>query len=786
MRRQSLYTSINILGLAIGLACCIFILLYVRNELSFDRYHKDHNRIFRVGLEMESSSGSTKYAPNVPPLAHELKKEIPEVEEAARIGGFYYIQLVSRGDIAFYENGFMYVDPEIFSILTIPFIEGNPQTALRAPNTVVFPERLAQKYFPDEQALGKTIHIGNRDCLITGVVSDAMANTHMPYDIFLPISENPPWMKDWTWPSVLTYVKLTAHADSRLVEQKIKHFGAEHYLNNPKADGKTFSHFLQPVTDIYLHSADMEDDISRKGNAAYLYIFSTIGLVVLLISCINFTNLTTARSANRAKEVGIRKVAGAKKNELVRQFLTESGLMALLAMLIALCIVDICLPLLNTLIGASLRLDLFIGPGTFAGLLALTIIVAILAGGYPAFFLSSFQPASVLKGKLQSASSNTALRKMLVIAQFAVSVVLCVGTIIIYQQLHFMHHKSLGFQKEQKVVLQVKGKVAVDLDWEALKSDFLKHSGISGAAASTNFPGEGAKMMLKEMTQLVGEKDAKNQNMYYYFSDSDFLEIYGMELAAGRGFAKDRAADAASSCLINEAAVSDFGWSSPQEAVGKHILTSYGEAKEIIGVVKNFHFRGVDYRIEPLILENNPGMFEHLTLSLNTGDIGKTLDSIKGIWQQRFPGYPLQYHFLDSVFAKLYQAEERARQLITIFAGLGLFIASLGLLGLASYTAQQRTKEIGIRKVLGAQVIRIVVLLIKDFVKWVSIGIIAACPVAYIIGRTWLSSFPYRTSIGWLPFAASIMLVLTIALVTVSYQALRAARNNPVDSLKYE
>jgi putative ABC transport system permease protein len=618
------------------------------------------------------------------------------------------------------------------------------------------------------------------------VVADALANTDMPYDIFLPISDTAPWMKDWTWPSVLTYVKLAAHADSRIVEQKIKHFGAEHYRDNSKAEGKTFSHFLQPVTDIYLQSADMEDDISRRGNTAYLYIFSTIGLVGLLISCINFTNLTTARSANRAKEVGIRKVAGAKKNELVRQFLAESGLMALLAMMIALCIVDICLPLINALLGTSLRLDQFIGLGTFAGLLVLTVIVAVLAGGYPAFFLSSFQPASVLKGNMRSGSSNTALRKMLVIAQFAVSVVLSIGTIIIYQQLHFMHNRNLGFQKEQKVVIQVKGNVAVGLDWEALKSDLLKHSGISGAAASTNFPGEGTKMMLKEMTQLVGEKDARNQNMYYYFSDSDFLEIYGMELAAGRGFVKDRAADAASACLINETAVSAFGWSSPQEAIDRRILTSNGEAKEIIGVVKNFHFRGVDYRIEPLILENNPGMFEHLTLSLNTGDIGKTLDSIKGFWQQRFPGYPLQYHFLDSVFAKLYQAEERARQLVTIFAGLGLFIASLGLLGLASYTAQQRTKEIGIRKVLGAQVIRIVVLLIKDFVKWVTIGIIAACPIAYIIGRTWLNSFPYRTSIGWLPFTASIVSVLTIALITVSYQAVRAARNNPVDSLKYE
>jgi putative ABC transport system permease protein len=786
IRRQFLYSSINVFGLAIGIACCIFILLYVRNELSFDRYHKDHNRIFRVCLDMKSSSSSTKYACNVPPLAHELKKKIPEVEEAARIGGFYYIQLVRRGDVAFYENGFMYVDPEIFSILTIPFKEGNPQTALRAPNTVVFPERLAQKYFPDEQALGKTIRIGNRDCLITGVVADALTNTHMPYDIFLPISDDAPWMKDWTWPGVLTYVKLAAHADSGLVEQKLRHFGDEHYRNNPKAGGKIFSHFLQPITDIYLHSKDMENDIGRRGSAAYLYIFLTIGLVILLISCINFTNLTTARSANRAREVGVRKVAGAKKNELVQQFLVESGIMALLAMLIALCIVDICLPFINALIGTSLRHDLFIGPDIFVGLLVLTIVVAVLAGGYPAFFLSSFQPISALKGNERGGTSGKTLRKMLVIAQFAVSVVLSVGAIIIYQQLHFMQNKDLGFQKEQKVVLQVKGEVTVGLDWETLKSDFLKHAGISGATASTNFPGEGVKMMLREMTRLVGEKEAKNQMMYFYWCDPDFLKIYGIELAAGRGFAIDRGVDVTSTCLINETAVRAFGWSSPQKAIGKRILTSEGKAKEVIGVVKNFHFRGVDYLIKPLILENNPGMFEHLTLNLNTADIGEALDFIKGIWQQRFPGYPLQYHFLDSVFAKLYQAEERAKQLVTIFTGLGLFIASLGLLGLASYTAQKRTKEIGIRKVLGAPVIRIVLLLIRDFVKWVSIGAIVACPIAYTISRNWLRTFPYRISIGWWPFSASIILALTIAVITVSYHAFRAARNNPIDSLKYE
>ncbi len=784
--RDKGYSFINIAGLAIGMASFILISLWVQDELSFDRFHKDHDRIFRVVLDIKGSSYTTRYAVNVRPLAPALKKEIPEVAEAARIAGFYYIQLVKKGEKVFYEDRFVYVDPEIFSILTIPFKEGNPQTALRSPHTVVFPERLAKKYFPNENALGKTIRIGNRDHLITGVVEDAPANTHMPYDIFLPISSIHAWMKDWTQPCVLTYVKLASHADARLVERKIRDFGADHYRSNPNTEGKTFNHFLQPITDIYLHSTDLEGDIGRIGNAAYLYIFSVIGLVILLISCINFTNLTTARSTNRAMEVGIRKVAGAKRNELIGQFLTESGIMALLAMLIALGIVEVCKPRFNSLVGNALRTDWSYGAGTLLGMSALTILVAVLAGGYPAFLLSSFKPASVLKGHLHSGSSGLALRKTLVIVQFVVSVALSIGTIIIYQQLHFMHNKNLGFQKEQKIIINVKGKIAWGLDWENLKSDFLSHHGISGAAGSTNFPGEGVKMMLRDNIRLKGEKDSKNQMMYYYFCDSDFLKIYGMELAAGRGFAKDMASDAASTCLINEAAFGAFGWKTPQEAIGKRVLTGQNKVKEIIGVVKNFHFRGVKYRIEPLILENDPGMFEYLTLNLNTGDIGKTLNFIKNTWQRRFPENPLEYTFMDSVFVKLYRAEEGISRLVTVFTGLGLFIACLGLFGLATCSAERRTKEIGIRKILGASVSKIFLLLSNEFTKWVFLANLIAWPIAYISISIWLQNFAYRTRIGIWTFILSGAAVMIIALLTVSYQSIKASTANPVEALRYE
>jgi putative ABC transport system permease protein len=786
LRRQKGYAFINIFGLAVGIACSTFIFLYVSYELSFDRYHKDYQRIFRVGLEIKCGAGSSKYAINVPPLAPRLNENFSGVEKAARL---CFLddgrRRVKKGEEIFYEEGFVYVDPEIFSILSYDFTEGNPDNALQSPRTVVLPQRLAEKYFPHEHALGKILNINNQDILVTGVVKTPPVNSHLTSDVFLPMTAlgNPRWLEDWTWPGMLTFVKLAAGADARIVEGKMEHFCAAHYRQDPKAQGKLFHHFLQPLAAVYLHSSDLEYNFGLSGNPTTLFIFSAVGLFILLIACINFINLATAQAAQRAKEVGVRKVAGAGRRELIGQFMSEAWLTAMQAMLLALGLMIVGRPLFNTLTtGFELPYAAFWSLRTLLIVLALTSAMAVLAGGYPAFYLSAIQPASVFKGGGHG-STRSLLRKTLVIVQFAVSVTLGIGTIIIFQQLHFMQNKNLGFQKGQKIILQIQRERGQAIDWEMLKNIFSRRLGIS-ATASANVPGWGAG---SHQTKLLGEGDGEYRMMFDFFFDADFPEVYGMKLAAGRLFNGEMPSDAANTCLLNEAAVAAFGWNTPTDAIGKRIETGLrGRVKSVIGVVKDFHYRGVQHRIEPLIMEIDEPMFGFLTLDLKTGNIPQTLAAIKDTWRRQFPSIPFDYVFLDRAFAELYLAEQKAGQLATLFTALGLFIACLGLLGLTSFLAQQRTKEIGIRKTLGASTAGIVSLLIKDFSKWVSIGALTACPLTLFFIRKWLQEFPYRITLSWWPFAVSILLALLTAVLTMIFHAIRAARSNPVDSLRYE
>ncbi len=786
LRRQKGYSLINVLGLAVGIACSMFIFLYVSYELSFDRYHKDYQRIFRVGLEMQDGAVSSKYAINVPPLAPKLRESFPEVEKAARL---CFLddgrRRVKKGEEIFYEEGFVYVDPEIFSILSYDFIEGNPTNALKSPRTVVIPRRLAEKYFPHEHALGKTLNINNQDILVTGVVKTPPANSHLINDAFLPMTAlgNPRWLEDWTWPGMPTFVKLAAGADALAVESKIRRICASHYNKDPKAQGKLFHHFLQPLAAVYLHSSDLEYNSGLSGNPTNLFVFSAVGLFILLIACINFINLATAQAAQRAKEVGVRKVAGAARSELIGQFMSEAWLTTLQAMLLALGLMIVGRPLFNTLTtGFELPFAVFWDPRTLLVMLALTSAVAGLAGSYPAFYLSAIKPASVFKGGGHG-STRSRLRKTLVIVQFAISVSLSIGTIIIFQQLHFMQNKSLGFQKGQKLIFQIPRERGQTIDWEMLKNIFSRRLGIR-ATASAYVPGWGAG---SHQARLLGEGDGNYRMMFDFFFDADFPEVYGMKLAAGRFFNREMPTEAANACLINEAAVTASGWSTAQDAIGKRIETGLrGKVKSVIGVVKNFHYRGVQFRVEPLIMEIDEPMFGCLTLDLQAGNIPQALAAIKDTWRQQFPGRPFDYFFLDAALAELYEAEEKAGRLATLFTALGLFIACLGLLGLASFTTQQRTKEIGIRKTLGASAAGIVALLIKDFSKWVSFGALAACPLTLFFIRQWLQEFPYRITLSWWPFAISILLALLVAVLTMIFHAIRAARANPVDSLRYE
>jgi putative ABC transport system permease protein len=783
--RHKGYSFINIFGLAMGLACCLAILLVVRHGLSVDRYQRDHERIFRVLLEVGDGVGSTRYAIHVPPLAPALRQELPEIEQAARLFVFDDRRVVKRGEKVFYEEGFAYADPQIFSILDLPLAAGDASLALQSPGCVVIPQRLAAKYFPGESALDRSLHVNGRDYRITAVMRDLPGNTHLLHDIFLPMADlgNPPWMEDWTWPGMTTYVKLTPGADVRQIEEKINRLGDLRYRRDPKARGKTFRNRLQPLADIYLHSGDLEYSLARSGNPLYLALFAAIGLVILAIACINFANLATARSARRAGEVGVRKAVGAKRADLVGQFLIEAGVTVGLALLTALGLVVAGRPLLNRVSGVDLPPGFPGGAGLLAGLLGLAAGVTLLAGGYPAFFLSRFKPAGMLRGGAPRPAA-AGLRKTLVIVQFAVSVALSIGAIVFSQQLAFMRGKDLGFVKEQKIVIPLQGRQAQPPDWEALKAAFRRHHGVTAAAASFNVPGGGAGSL---QTRLHGEGRDDYRMMSYYFCDADFLPLYGVKLAAGRSFSAAMGGDASSVCLINESAAAAFGWSDPQTAIGRRIETGLeGRVKTIVGVVRDFHYRGVQFRIEPLVIESDPRMFSTLTLQVKMKDQADALASIAVTWQQFFPGVPLEYSFLDADLARLYGDEERAGRLVAGFTALGFAIACLGLFGLTSHLVQQRSKEVGVRKALGASEFEITALLLGDFAKWVTAGAVLACPVAWLFVDRWLNDFPYRRALAVWPFLLSVLMAQLLALLTVSYQTVRAARANPVESLRCE
>ncbi len=784
IKKHKGYSFINIAGLAIGMACFIVILLYVLNECSYDTYHQDVDRIFRVALEIDSNSGSTKYAMNVPPVGPALQEDFPQVEYAARVFYYHSKRIVKHGDKIFYEDGFVYADQDIFNILTIPFIHGNPENSLSQPQSLVIPERLAAKYFGNDEPIGKTLNVNDRDYVISGVIADSPQNTTMPFDIFLSMQDlrNPPWMTDWTWPGMYTYIKLTANVDANAFDNQIRHFADNYLEGDIRAEGKTYQQFLQPITDIYL-SSNLEYDLVAS-NPVYLYIFSAVGIIVLLVACLNFMNLTTARAANRAKEVGMRKVVGAEQTQLIKQFFGESLLMTVAAFVAALVIVELASSFVHNLTGIELQLSKLFQPSVFSGMCFLVLFVGFTAGSYPAFVLSAYRPILVIKGILSAGSTGSVMRKIMVVGQFAISIILIVCTIIVFHQVDYMKNKDLGLNKDQKLIIPVRGRVTMADNYKSIKNEFMKNPAVTGAAISSNVPGQGAGSL---NTSLIGEDDPKSQMMYYNFCDSDFIPEFNIELISGRNFIRENRNDIFEACIINEAAVKAFGWTSAAEAIGKQIETGLRNAKkEIIGVVNDFHYRSVQYSVEPLIIEYDPTMFGHISLSVNIENFDATIKSVERNWQELFPGKPFEYFFMDDFFNQMYKSEEQMGKLFTLLTMMGIFIACLGLFGLASFMSELRTKEIGIRKVLGASVTEVVFLFSKEFTVWVLVANIIAWPIAYFAMHKWLQSFAHQVNLEMWMFAVSALIALFIALLTVSYQSIKAATANPIKALKYE
>jgi putative ABC transport system permease protein len=777
--RQRAYSLINIVGLALGIAICIVILLYVMTELNFDKYHKDKDRLFRVS-QLEKSKNHTSIDPNTaPPLAPALAKDFPEVEAAARILPTAS-RLIEYKEKRFYEPGFSYIDQDLFKILSIPFIKGDPHNCLLRPQTVVISERIAEKYFGTESPLGKTILINSTEFEITGVAANPPVHTHFHYNLLaaLKFKTELRHMKNWLWHVVYSYIKLKPGVDINRFEKKMSKIGDRYAKEKFNKMGYSYTFFLQSVPSLHLFPCP-QAEMEPPGDPTQLYIFAAIGLLVLLIGCMNFVNLTTARSAKRAKEIGLRKVIGAQRQQLIRQFLYESMLLSGLAVILALILVYSFIPNINRLTGMEISASDLLKYHIPFMLIGLYLVVGIVSGVYPALFLSRFKSVRVLK-EYHKARGGALFRKVLVVGQFSITIFLIIGAMVVNIQLDYMKNHHLGFNKQQKLIIPVRGRTDLSKNFEAIKSEYLNYHGISQASVSSNVPGEPVSMLF---TKLLSQHDTKKQSMDYMFCDQDFLDQFQIPLLAGRDFQET---DKNGAFIINEAAVKAFGWSSAQEALNQNMYSGTGRKGPIIGVVKNFNYEGLQKKITPLVMDMFPRQFSKINLTVNTTDITESIAFIKKKWQELFPANPFEYFFLDEYFGRQYVAEEKASHMITLFTFLGIFIASLGLFGLASFMTEQRTKEIGVRKVLGASVKSIIVLLTKEFSKWVIIANAAAWPLAYFVVERWLQNFAYRAQVGVWIFLLSGSLALFIALFTVSFKSIKAALANPVNALRYE
>ncbi len=783
-KRHKGYSFINLAGFAIGMACCLLILIYIRHETRYDKYHKDGDRVYRIVQDIRTQTSNRVFAPISPMVAPTLKADFPQVEQAARIitaGN----RLVRRGDVFFYEDRFMWADQELFEILTIPFVQGYPKEALTRPQTVVITERMAGKYFGHADPIGQILNINQSEYEVTGVLANPPEDTHMKYDLIASLVTLADWneMNNWYSTMFYTYLKLRPNVDVEEFSLQVSHLADKHVGESLSRMGDEYFYFLQPVAGIHLNSS-IRYEIEPSGNPLYIYIFSFVGLFILIIACLNFMNLSTARSANRAKEVGLRKVVGAQRRQLIGQFLGESLLIGILSLGLALLTAWLVIPLLNRLTGTSLNFTDLFTPVILIVLFMGALLVGIGAGFYPALVLSSFRPAQTLKGLMNAGSRSYTLRNVLVVIQFAISVFLIIGTLFMFKQFNFMKDQDLGFDREQKLVLPLRGGVDIQENFRDIKDIFSKHSTISGVTISSSVPGRAVSNF---GVSLVGEDDDKNQSMFHTYFEPDFIPIYGIEMLSGRAFQEEMSTDFMGAFLINEAAVGAFGWNSPEEALGKRIQTGHGgRINPIIGVTRDFHYRGLQSTVEPLVMEYLPWTFRYITLSIDISNLKETTSFVESQWKTIFPNNPFESFFLDTDFDLQYRADEQLGKIFSVFTILGLFIACLGLLGLASFTTESRTKEIGIRKVLGASVPGIVIMLSKQFTKWVLLANCIAWPLAYYFLHQWLKSFAYSAKIDIFTFLISGFLVLSLALATVSFQTVKAATANPSDSLRYE
>jgi putative ABC transport system permease protein len=788
--KYKMFSAINILGMTIGITSCLFIALYVSHELSYDRFHADADRIYQVGLNGRIGGQDIRVASTCPPMAEALVNDIPEVESSMRIAKMFGRPVVRQGEKIFSEDKVFFVDSNFFDFFGYRLKAGDPKTVLSEPNTVVLTERLAKKYFGDENPVGGLLVIGNdnKTYKVTGVAENAPGHSHFNYTMLVSAESSDQLKRNiWLNNFMYTYFKVRPNASVTDVEKKFipmveKYIGPElerfmgATLKQMQEAGGAYGYYTTNIKDIHLHSTS-QGDLEPGGNVMYVYFFSGIGLFIILIACINFMNLSTARSAGRAKEVGLRKTLGSLRGQLIGQFMAESTLYSALAIALALIACYYLMPYFNLLSGKELTIQPLYSPVFVGGLFALLVMVGIVSGSYPAFYLTSFKPVEVLKGKIRAGAKSKGIRSTLVVFQFGLSIFLIIFTVVVYQQIQFMQKKNLGIDRNH--VLIIDNTARLGNNKEAFRNGLTQLTGVANVSYTNNtFPGVNNTTVFKTATS---EQD---HIMGLYYADYEHQEVLRFELKDGRYFSRDFPSDSLA-ILINEAAAKEFGFENP---VGEEILYNddgNGIKKyKVIGVIKDFNFESFKNQVRPL----------SIMLAENANNVmiryeGTPADLIAGVeklWKAQAPNEPFEYTFLDENFDRLFRAEQRMGHLFTVFSALAIFIACLGLFALAAFTSEQRTKEIGIRKSMGASVLNLSVLLSKEFTKLVVIAFLPAAILAWYVTDSWLNGFAYRVELNPVVFVLSGVAAILIAWLTVSYQSIKAAMANPVEALRYE
>lgn len=814
LRKQGFYSFINIGGLAVGVAACLVIVLFIIDELSYDRYNTKADRIYRVNNEIKFGGNYYHMTTSSAPTAYTLLQDYPEIEATLRFRDYgSYLVKTADGNESIKEKKVIWTDSTFFKIFSVPVLEGNGSTALKEPASIAISKRTADKYFPNGNALGQSLILDNKyNGKITAVYADIPEASHFHFDILISMVGDWPVAKEAQSTVYLsnnfpTYLLLKEGVDANAFENKLPGFlskyigpqlaqilGNDFTMEKFISSGNKYEMSLTPLLDIHLHSG-LKGEFEANGSMTYVYLFATIALFILAIACINFMNLSTARSSNRAKEVGVRKVMGSLRSHLVRQFLTESTLLTLFSFVLAIGLAYLSLPLFNSLAQKQLYLPLS-NPIFFLALIAFAVVVGLMAGLYPSFFLSAFKPASVLKGHVSLGMKSGFIRSALVVFQFVISIFLIVGAITVNRQLNYIQNKKLGFEKEQ--VLLIKDAYALRPNVQSFKNEALKISSVETCTISGFLPIEAGSEVSrndnsfwKEGNQPTTENLVSLQD---WRVDHDYIKTFKMNIKKGRGFSTEFASDSLA-VVINEAAVVQFGLG--DDPIGKKISRFYGERPDgspdpnqtrswtVIGVLENFHFSSMKESISSLglFLRQSDGF---ISLRVNTNNSAETIASLQTLWKKLAPDQPFQYSFLDDDFDKMYTNEQRLGRIFGLFAGLAIVIACLGLFALTAFTAEQRTKEIGIRKVLGASVSSIVILLSKEFGKLILIAFVIATPVAWFGVDWWLKSYTYKTEIGVMVYLLAGTFAFATAWITMGYQSIRAASSDPVKSLRSE